>query len=133
MFPEWVDQNEQPLPRTTQTEMTVLMAYNRSNIPQHGFVKIQCTYKGEWRYIKFYVVTSEGPIILGLPSLKDLKLITLHCAIQETKCVPVNSTMCTPVTPSNCTPINSAKDLIEVYLEQFHQISHFVREYHIVL
>lgn len=35
IFPECVDRNEQPLPGTTQTETTILTAYNGSNIPQH--------------------------------------------------------------------------------------------------
>ena len=75
-------------------------------------------------------MTSKGPTILGLPSLKDLKLVTQHCAIQKTECVPVNSALCGPVTLSNCTPINLAKALIEAYLEQFNQIGHFAGEYH---
>ncbi|CAE1167131.1 unnamed protein product [Acanthosepion pharaonis] len=133
MSPKWVDRNGQPLPGTTQTETTVMTAYNGSNIPQHGSVQIQCAYKGEWGYIKFYVVTSKCPTILGLPSLKDLELVTLHCAIQKTKCVPANSATCAPVTSSNCTTIDFAKDLIEAYPEKLDRIGHFTEEYHIVL
>lgn len=133
MFPEYVDRNGQPCPCTTQKEAAVLTAYNGSRIPQHGSIQIQCAYKGEWRYVKFYVVTFKGPTILGLPFLQDLKLVTLHCSIQRTKCAPVNYATGIPVTPSVNTPINSTKDLIEAYLDQFDQIGNFAGEYHIVL
>ena len=78
-------------------------------------------------------MTSEGPIILGLTSLKDLKLITLHCAIQKTKCVPVKSATCALAALTNCTQINSATYLIEGYPEQVDRIDHFVGEHYIVL
>ena len=47
MFPEHVDRNGQPPPGTTRKEAAVLMAYNRSSIPQHGSIQIQCAFKGE--------------------------------------------------------------------------------------
>ena len=72
MFPEWVDQNSHPRPGTTLKESAILTVYNGSSIPQHGSVGIQCAYKGKRRYVKFYVVTSNGPTILGLPSLQEL-------------------------------------------------------------
>ena len=113
MLPEHIDHNGRPRPGTTQKEAAVLTAYNGSSIPQNGSIQIQCVYKGEWRLVKFYIVTSNGPIILGLPSLQDLRLVTLHCSIQRTKCAPVNHETNTPVIPSDNTPINSTRDLIE--------------------
>ena len=90
MFPEWVEQNGHPHPGTTLKESAILTAYNSSSIPQHGSVGIHCAYKGKWIYMKFYVVTSNGPTILGLPSLQELKLVTLHCHIQRAKCALLN-------------------------------------------
>ena len=133
LFPEHVDRNGRPHPGTTRKEAAVLMAYNRSSIPKHGSIQIHCAYKGEWRLVKFYIVTSNGPTILGLPSLQDLRLVTLHCSIQRTKCAPVNYETNTPVTPSDNTPINSMKNLIETYPDQFDRIGNFAGEYHIVL
>lgn len=49
-------------------------------------------------------------------STRDLKLVTLHCAIQET---PVS--------------IRSAQDLVYMYPDRFDNISNFEGEYHIVL
>ena len=119
MFPEHVDRNGQPRPGTIQKEAAVLTAYNGSSIPQHGPIQIQCAYKGEWRRVKFYIVTSNGPTILGLPSLQDLRRVTLHCSIQRIKCAPVNHETNTPVTPSNNSTINSTKDLIEALLYDY--------------
>ena len=133
MFLEHVDRNGQPHPGITQKKAAVLTAYNESSIPQHRSIQIQCAYKGEWRLVKFYMVTSNGPTILGLPSLQNLRLVILHCSIQRTKCVPVNHETNTPVTPSDNTPINSTKDLIEAYLDQFDRIGNFAGEYHIIL
>lgn len=76
-------------------------------------IKIQCVYKGKWKTQTFYVVTSEGPTILGLPSLRDLGLVTLHCDIQKAPAL-----------------INSIKDL---YPDQFDCTGKFTGEYHIVL
>ena len=126
MFPEHIDRNRELCPGTTQKEVAVLTAYNRSSIPQHESIQIQCAYKSEWRHEKFYIVTSNGPTILGLPSLQDLRLVTLHCSIQRTKCASVNHETNTPVIPSdNNTPINSTKDLIEAYLDKFDRIGNF--------
>ena len=83
MFPKCVDRNGRKRPDTTQKETAVLTVYNGSSIQQHGSMQIQCAYKGEWKRVKFYEVTPKGPTILGLPSLKILKLVTLHCSIRE--------------------------------------------------
>ena len=90
MFSEHEDRNGRPRPGTARKESAVLTAYNGSSIPQHGSIEIQCAYKGEWRLVKFYMVTSNGPTIQGLPFLQDLRLITLHCSIQRTKCAPIH-------------------------------------------
>ena len=83
--------------------------------------------------VKFYIVTSNRLTMLGLPSLQDLRLVTLHCSIQRTKCATVNHETNNSITPSDNTPINSTKDLIESYPDQFDQIGNFAGECHIVL
>ena len=79
------------------------------------------------------MVTSNGPKILGLPSLQELKLVTIHCLIQRAKCAPLNDATGAPATPPDYTPINSTRDLMEAYPEQFDQTGNFAGEYHIVL
>lgn len=116
MFPNRVDDLGQPIPGSTKKEHTILTAYNGSNIIQHGSIYIQCGHKDKWKTLKFFVVTTEGPTIIGLPSLRDLELISLHCTIQQKK-----------------DPINSVIELKNAYASQFDRIRHFKSDYHIVL
>ena len=90
MFPDKVDDLGQPIPGSTKKEHTILTAYNGSNIMQHGSICIQCAHKDKWNTLKFFVVTTEGPTIIGLPSLRNLELISLHCTIKNNK-DPINS------------------------------------------
>ena len=94
----------------------MLTAYNGSSIVQHGSVCIQCAHKGKWTTLKFFVVTTEGPTVIGLPSLRNLELISLHWTIEEDK-----------------GPINSIVELTNSYPNQFDRIGHFKSDYHIVL
>lgn len=80
MSPHKVSTSGHTLSSATRKESTVLTAYNGSSIPQHGSIH---TYKGEWKTLKFFIVTLEAPTILGLPSLRDLELVMMHCIIQE--------------------------------------------------
>ena len=64
-------------------ELSILTAYNGSSIMQHGSVCIQCAHKGKWTTLKFFIVTTEGPTIIGLPSLRNLELISLYSTIKE--------------------------------------------------
>ena len=69
-------------------------AYNGATIPQHGSVNIQCTYNHEWNGMEKYQILCvylRRLIHIELPSLRKLKLITVHCDIQQIKC-PINST-----------------------------------------
>ena len=73
-------------------------------------------YKGKWTTIEFFVVTTEGPTIIGLPSLWNLELISLHCTIKEDK-----------------GPIKPIVELKSSYPNQFDRIGHFKSDYHIIL
>ena len=116
MFLDMVDDLGQPIPSSTKKELTILTAYNDSSIMQHGSVCIQCAHKSKWTTLKFFVVTTEGPTIIGLPSLRNLELISLHCTIKEDK-----------------GPINFIVELTNSYPNQFDRIGHFKSDYHIVL
>ena len=54
----------------------------------------------------------QGPAVLGLPSLEQLKLITLHCTVKK------EDAFQTPV----ATRINATKDLMQMYPDQFDKI-----------
>ena len=108
MFPDKIDDLGQPIPGSTKKELTILTAYNGSSIMQYGSVCIQCAHKGKWNTLKFFVVTTEGPTIIGRPSLRNLELISLHCTIEEDK-----------------GPINSIVELTNSFPNQFYRIGHF--------
>ena len=80
LTPEGLPQSD----AVTQTDM-VLTAYNGTIIKQHGCVELPCRFgSSSWTPTKFFVVESEGPAIVGLPSSRQLNLVTLHCAITAT-------------------------------------------------
>jgi hypothetical protein len=73
-----------PQRNAVKNRHVVLTAYNGTKIPQYGAIQLQCRYDGcKWINIDFYVVDSEGPAILGLPSSLDHKLVTLDCEMRE--------------------------------------------------
>ena len=61
-------------------------------------------------------MTTEGPTIIGLLSLRNLELIIPHCTSEEDK-----------------GPINSIVELTNSYTNQFDRIGHFKSDHHIVL
>ena len=61
-------------------------------------------------------MTTEGPTITGLPSLRNMELKSLHCTIEEDK-----------------GPINPIIELTNSYPNQFDPIGYFKSDYHIVL
>ena len=62
-----------------------------------------------------FSLTKEGHTITGLPSLRNLELISHHCTIKDKG------------------PINSIVELTNSYPNQFDHIGHFKSDYHIVL
>ena len=61
-----------------------LIAYNGTPIKCFGNIKIPCQYnKSDWHVSTFHIVDVRGPAVLGLPSLEQLKLITLYCTVKK--------------------------------------------------
>ena len=81
MYPESIDSDGYPKNGTTTKRNTVLTAYNGTQIPQHGSIKIPCKFK-DWHIAEFFVAESEGPVIMGLPSCQALELVTVNCEIK---------------------------------------------------
>ena len=83
---------------------TRLTAYNGTQITCYGAINIPCNHgSSEWTNTKFYNVDVQGPAIIGLSSSEQLKLITLHCAINKTSGI------------KKASPINSVDDLKRAY------------------
>lgn len=118
MCPKKCDVNGRPLPNALQPSSTLLTAYNETPIKQHGVLHLQCKYgPSQWHKAAFYVADAGGPAILGLPSIRKLRLVTLHCEIQA----------------SPALQITSVEDLVTKYPNQFDCIGHLPGTYHIVL
>ncbi|KAK7088654.1 hypothetical protein V1264_022553 [Littorina saxatilis] len=121
MFPEQLNPEGFPATGATELRRTVLQAYNGTLIKQFGVITIQCKFKKtEWHDAEFFVTDSNGPAILGLPSSRQLKLVTVHCAIQ------------TAAAPA-LKPVKNASDLERTYPDRFEGIGNFEGELHITL
>ena len=105
------------MPKPGILEQCKLSAYNGSRIKHYGVVKISCSYgSSNWSTTEFYVAETAGPAILGLPSSRELKLVTLNCEIQTCS-----------------SPITSTKDLVNLCPDSFDHIGNFPGAYHIVV
>ena len=83
MFPEKLDADGFPNIKKQFINKN-LIAYNSTPIKCFGNIKIPCQYnKSDWHVSTFHIVDEQGPAVLGLPSLEQLKLITLHCTVKK--------------------------------------------------
>lgn len=114
MYPEKLDSEGFPKSGSTTVCHTKLTAYNGSRILQYGVIKVPSKFHDTSHMAEFYVTDSNGPAILGLPSSRALKLVTLNCAIQQSK-------------------INSKEDLRRLYPDRFEGIGHFKGKFHITV
>jgi hypothetical protein len=123
MFPQLLDANGYPKVGSTSVRPTRLMAYNGTEIPQYGAISFKCKYgDSEWINTEFYVAESEGPAIIGLPSSRSLKLITINCMIQHQ-----------PLDAQPSQMINNKQDLQKLYPDRFEGIGKFPNKYSITL
>ena len=112
MFPEKLDADGFPNLKK-QSINKKLIAYNGTPIKCFGNIKIPCQCnKSDWHISTFHIVDVQGTVVQGLPSLEQLKLITLHCTIKKEDAFQ---------TPA-ATRINATKDLMQMYPDQFDKI-----------
>ena len=94
-----------------------LTAYNGQDIPCLGSISISIKKQKIYIPAKFYVVDVPGPAIVGLPTCKSLKLITISCnAMKNEPAAPVNA-------PN--ADLKSVQDLKNAYLKQFDTLGDF--------
>ena len=112
MFPEKLDADGFPNIKKQFINKNWI-AYNGTPITFFGNIKIPCQYnESDWHVSTFHIVDVQGPAVLGLPSLEQLKLITLQCRVKKEDVFQ---------TPAG-TRINATKDLMQMYPEQFNKI-----------
>jgi transposase InsO family protein len=120
MCPNQLDADGYPAPGSVLQTGAVLSAYNQTTIKQLGLMHIPCQYADSaWYDLGFYIADVKGPAILGLPSSRQLKLVTFHCEI-GLHLAPQPS-------------VNSVQDLLSQHPEQFDRVGHFPGKYHIVV
>ncbi|XP_064641926.1 uncharacterized protein K02A2.6-like [Lineus longissimus] len=92
---------------------TVLTAYNGQRIPCWGTIIIKCRYKDQpFQDVTFYVVDVPGPAVLGLPSCRSMKLVTIHCDAQNISTLETKQAK----------PIKYVADLMRAYPNRFDTI-----------
>ena len=72
MFPELLDESRVPSKRHLRHRPTILTAYNGAAMTHHGTIVIPCSYGKRQCDTECYVVETPGPVILGLPTSRDL-------------------------------------------------------------
>ena len=118
IYPEKMDEAGHPHRSELTQRQTTLPAYNGTPIPQYGCVSFLCRYGvGEWNTTAFYVVDTESPAILGLPSSKKMKLVSVNCAM----------------TQNGLGPIKDKYDLQARFPDRFTGIGKFPGTFHITL
>ena len=113
MYHELLDESGVPSKQHLRHRPTILTAYNGAAMTHHGTIVIPCSYGKRQCDTEFYVIETPGPVVLGLPTSRDLNLIALNCAV--TKGVTINST----------------DDLKRAYPDRFQGIGNFEGHFHI--
>ena len=91
-----------------------MITYNGTPIKCFGNIKIPCQYNKSDRHVStFHIVDVQGPAVLGLPSLKQLKLIPLHCTVKKEDAFQ---------TPA-ATRINATKDQMQIEYIPGHEMT----------
>ena len=62
-----------------------LITYDGGRLNNKGSIKIPIRFENKTTIATFYIVDTDGPAIIGLPSSRELKLITIHCSIEKEK------------------------------------------------
>ena len=138
-------------PTGLEASTTKHTAYNAIPIPQYGVLKCPLIWrpgnevKPKYIQTKWYVADIPGPAILGLPTSKRLKVITLDCPVRITHESPKlldkklhcmgehGGTLPIPVTDSKNGYISSKEQLVKDYQDHFKGIGKFPGAYNIHL
>ena len=127
MYPQNINANSKPRPRTLNQSKVILVAYGGSEIKHFGTAKIPCEFKGIKITATFYVTDTSGPAIFGLHTATQLNLVKFNLEVKKSP----QSEPCTQSVKS--APIRSKQDLIARYPECFDGVGKLTGEYHITL
>ena len=111
MYPEHCT-GPRPTHGHLKRSITTLTVYNGESMKHYGTIDLDITLKDYTTRATFFVAETPGPIILGLPSTKQMKIITIN-----------------QIKTQN---INTINDLTSMYPDRFEVIGNFEGTYHIV-
>ena len=77
MYPEHCT-GPRPTPGHLKRSLTTLTVYNGESMKHYGTIDLDITLKDYTTRATFFVAETPGPIILGLPSTKQMKIITIN-------------------------------------------------------
>ena len=69
------------IPCRLQPSSTRITAYGGTRILQYGTCELMLNHRGKRQSATFFVVQTNGPLIIGLPTCRSLGLVTLNYAI----------------------------------------------------
>ena len=111
MYPEHCT-GPRPIPGHLTRSLTTLTVYNGESMKHYVTSDIDITLKDYTSRATFFVADTHGPIILGLPSTKQMKIITINQIKTEN--------------------IKTISGLTNMYPDRFEGIGNFEGTYHIV-
>ncbi|XP_071944705.1 uncharacterized protein [Antedon mediterranea] len=114
MFPKNMSNNV-PNDKYVNKSNVKVTAYNGAQIKHYGYIHIPCYFNNLHTNAKFYIAEVQGPAIMGLPTLKTLKIIQINCAVE------VND------------KIKDVEDIKRLYPDRFEGIGKFEGTYKIVI
>ena len=107
---------------------TTITAFGGHTIQHCGTCKLNLSHNGHSKPYPFHVVNTTGPTILGLPTCRDMKLVTLNYSL--TTATSPGATKSTPKPSCNA---DAKKELLIQYEDCFKGVGCFPGEFHITL
>ena len=116
------------IPCHLQRSNTRITAYGGSRIPQYGTCELMLDHRGKKQSATFFVVQSNAPLIIGLPTCRSLGLVTLNYAISTQHQAVKNNDHC-----SVMGDMNGKCEILRKYADVFQGIGCLEGEYHITV
>ena len=130
------DLNQDGIPTDLNPSNMRVTAYGGHTVMQYGTGKLSLTHRGTSELSTFHVVKSGGPAIIGLPTCRTLKLVTLNYSIDVGMSAEQQTETTAPISAYTPRPQGdeSAKaSILKQYADVFDGIGCFEGEYHVTL
>ena len=89
------DFDRSDIPQHLKPSTTRIVAYGGTKIPLYGTCELTLSHHNMSEKTTFYVVQTDGSVIIGLPTYRKLGLITLNYSISTDNSTSIIQTQCT--------------------------------------